>query len=62
MTCLRVMPVFETVGIAGFANMIKDDEFQAPEAASKAGVAMLDELKRWAGPLRMLRETEAAKA
>ena len=62
MTCLRVMPVFETVGIAGFANMIKDGVFEAPDAAKKAAVAMLDELKRWAGPLRMLRENEAAQA
>jgi hypothetical protein len=54
--------VFETVGIAGFANMIKNDVFEAPDPAKKAAVAMLDELKRWAGPLRMLRETEAAKA
>ena len=61
-TCLRMMPVFETVGIAGFANMIKDGQFEAPDAANKAAVAMLDELHRWAGPLRGLREAEAAKA
>jgi len=45
-TCLRMMPVFETVAIAGFANMIKDGVFEAPEAASKSGLAMLAELKR----------------
>ena len=54
-TCLRVMPVFETVGIAGFANMIKDGgsrRFRRREAA----VAMLDELKRWAEALKPMRE------
>ena len=61
-TCLRIMPVFETVAIAGFANMIKDGEFQAGDPQRNAAGAMLSELKRWAGPLRMLRETEAAKA
>lgn len=55
---LKMMPMFESVAIPFFAKSIDEDtgRFDPGEVQEKAAVIMLDELLRWAGALKPLRE------
>ena len=55
-TTLRMMPLPEGVGIPFVSQHIKDGAFQPPELVVESARVMLDELGRWAGALRTLRE------
>jgi NAD(P)H-dependent FMN reductase len=56
MTSLKMMPIPESVAIAMFQNHLDEKKvFVATEAHLKSSKAMLDELVRWAGALRVLR-------
>lgn len=53
---LRMVPILESVAISMIANRIDADEpFGATKAEEQMVVAMLDELHRWAMPLRAMR-------
>lgn len=60
---LKMMPMFESVAIPFFAKNIDEEtgRFDPGEVQEKASVAMLDELLRWAGALKPLREKTATE-
>lgn len=56
-TTLKMMPIPEAVTIPFFNGFISDEsEFTPNELHEKSAQAMLDELARWEGALRTLRE------
>ena len=59
LTSLKIMPLPEAVAIPFMSKFIKDGRFEADESQAKAGVAMLDELHKWAGALAPLRAPPA---
>lgn len=62
-TALRMMPVPEAVAIPFYSQHLNADTgvFDPGETQAKAARGMLDELGRWAGALRPLRDTAAAR-
>ena len=52
---LKMMPMFEAVGIPFIIQHVKDGVFTPTEQNDKAAAVMLDELHRWAEALRTLR-------
>ena len=54
-TALKMMPMFEGVGIPLFTQHLKDGVFTPNEFHVKAATTMLDELLRWANALNVLR-------
>jgi len=54
-TALKMMPMFEGVGIPLFSQHLKDGVFTPTEGHEKAATVMLDELLRWAEALSVLR-------
>ena len=54
-TTLKMMPIPEAVTIPFFSQSMDAGTFKGGEAHDKAAVAMLDELLRWTGALRVLR-------
>ncbi len=58
LTTLRMVPIVEAVNLPMFAQQIdrSTGEFNATEANEKAAGAMLEELHKWAGALRAMRE------
>jgi NAD(P)H-dependent FMN reductase len=54
-TAVKMVPLFESVSIPFFRQHLKDGAFAANDAHEKSAQAMLDELVRWAGALRVLR-------
>ena len=55
-TTLKIMPLPEAVTIPFFASMLKDGVFHGSDELEKAIKPMLDELHKWAGALRPLRQ------
>ena len=56
LTALRVMPLPEGVGIPNFAQFFNADKKFVPNDLVTAGAKVtLDELARWAGPLKQMR-------
>ena len=57
-TALRMMPIPEAVSLPFFGNMFATDgSFRPDDTQQKAADAMLNELKRWASALRVLRKS-----
>jgi NAD(P)H-dependent FMN reductase len=56
-TALKMMPMFEGVGIPLVTQHVKDGVFTPTEQHEKAATTMLDELLRWADALAVLRRT-----
>jgi NAD(P)H-dependent FMN reductase len=54
-TALKMMPMFEGVGIPLVTQHLKDGVFTPTELHEKAASVMLDELLRWAEALKVLR-------
>ena len=54
---LKMMPMFESVGIPFIIKSVQNGVFQPNEQNEKAATAMLDELHRWADALKVLRAT-----
>jgi NAD(P)H-dependent FMN reductase len=54
-TALKMMPMFEGVGIPLVHQHLKDGVFTPTELHEKAAATMLDELLRWAEALKALR-------
>ena len=54
-TALKMMPMFEGVGIPLVTQHIKEGVFTPNEQQEKAAATMLDELARWADALKVLR-------
>ena len=52
---LKMMPMFESVGIPFIIKAVKDGVFTPTEQNEQAATAMLDELLRWADALKVLR-------
>jgi NAD(P)H-dependent FMN reductase len=52
---LKMMPMFESVGIPFIIKQVADGVFTPTEQNEKAAVTMLDELHRWAEALKVLR-------
>ena len=52
---LKMMPMFESVGIPFIIKQVANGVFQPNEQNEKAATAMLDELLRWAEALKILR-------
>jgi NAD(P)H-dependent FMN reductase len=57
-TALKMMPMFESVAIPFFGQHFKADTgaFDPGDVQAKAAVAMLNELLRWTGALKPLRD------
>ncbi len=54
--CLKMMPIFETVAIAGIGNAIDEHgQLKATDPMRKSADALLDELAKWATALKGLR-------
>jgi hypothetical protein len=56
LTSVKVMPIFEQVGIPFVAKQIADGTFTPTDSQDKAAAAMLDELHRWATALKPMRD------
>jgi NAD(P)H-dependent FMN reductase len=54
-TALKMMPMFEAVGIPLFSQFLDAGVFKATEHHEKAATAMLDELLRWTEALKPMR-------
>jgi NAD(P)H-dependent FMN reductase len=54
-TSVKMMPMFEGVGVPFFTQQIENGVFKPTAAQETAATAMLDELLRWAGALKTLR-------
>jgi NAD(P)H-dependent FMN reductase len=54
-TSVKMMPMFEGVGVPFFTQQIEGGVFKPTAAQETAATAMLDELLRWAGALKTLR-------
>src|SRR5207245_796553 len=53
--CLKMMPVFETVAIAGIGGAIDDEgQLKATDGMRSSANAMLDELAKWATALKTI--------
>ena len=52
---LRMVPLVEAVAIPQHTRLITDGAFDGGESHERAANRMLDELRRWAGALRLLR-------
>jgi NAD(P)H-dependent FMN reductase len=52
---LKMMPMFESVGIPFIIKSVKDGVFTPTEQNEQAATTMLDELLRWAEALKVLR-------
>ena len=55
LTSVKVMTIPEGVGVPMVATHIKDGVFTPPEVLEPSLKSMLDELVKWAGPLKALR-------
>ena len=53
---LKMVPIFEGVPIPFVAQLIQDGVFKGSETLDKSALLMLDELVRWDGALRTLRQ------
>jgi NAD(P)H-dependent FMN reductase len=54
-TALKMMPMYEGVGIPRFTQHIKDGVFTPDDFHEKSATALLDELLRWSEALKVLR-------
>jgi NAD(P)H-dependent FMN reductase len=55
LTTVKVVTVPEGVSVPSVHGLIKDGRFEAPDFLEPSMKAMLDELVKWAGPLKGLR-------
>ncbi|ORW99165.1 NADPH-dependent FMN reductase [Mycobacterium triplex] len=61
-TTLKMMPIPEAVSIPFVFKLIQGSDFKPGPELEAAAVAMLDELRHWAGPLSNLRATRQPAA
>jgi len=55
-TTLRMVAIPDAVNVPFFANFIKDGKLEPNQVMEDSARAMLKELKKWAGPLKAMRE------
>lgn len=56
LTTLKVVPLMEQVAIPFVAQRVADGRFNAEQPHTDSAAAMLGELQRWAGALKVLRD------
>lgn len=60
-SALKMVPVVESVNVPFFTQFIDaDGRFKPNEPTEKGAAGMFAELKKWAGPLKAMRESAAA--